>query len=537
MNDKCRSCYAVIITQIVIFVLLLFICAFSVTAQAEEMDEISTVTTFDSLRQWLEENKRVGGTVVLGNDITVPPGESYDYLNAVYRKELTINTAGHTIYVEGYLSLWPYLRIEGDGSGKELIHIRPGGELSMTGITVDAGEHGTAVVQDEGAFLIYGSEEGMDLPSFSCTGSIVSPEKISAGAMAGYDRGQIPVIRLKQGEMFNEDILPDSVQARVNREHSDMTEDIPVRWEIPPNQQERMIISGSFTEPYILFRDYEPVCLVVWESEEVPFFLNAYAERSEWFLIVHIYAGTFLEGSTYIQYSSDGENWAEPAETDGGGSIQTAADGGDLAWHLILEKDTETDKVPIYFRMVQTSADKTETYSEVIELTGDDLFAASDIDGGRGGETSPSEGEDRLPEYPEDVNAAEEESGDRQSSENSDDNTAGHTDYRQDEDAGQEIYDSKDTYNGQGIYNGGNKDNVRSINGSQSEEYNSTYRANSAGDDKVSESWEDDLSDQGTKESSAGKGKIQAAAGIGIILAIMAAAMAVSLLRRKNGRD
>ena len=70
------------------------------------------IQSFSGLVEWLEEHKCSGGTAVLGSDITIPAGESYEYINSVYRKELTIDTAGHTIYVEGRLSLWPFLRVE-----------------------------------------------------------------------------------------------------------------------------------------------------------------------------------------------------------------------------------------------------------------------------------------------------------------------------------------------------------------------------------------------------------------------------------------
>ena len=47
--------------------------------------------------------------------------------------------------------------------------------------------------------------------------------------------------------------------------------------------------------------------------------------------------------------------------------------------------------------MLQISDDGTELYSDPLELSDDLIFTLADIDGGRGGETSPNEGEDQSP--------------------------------------------------------------------------------------------------------------------------------------------
>lgn len=114
-----------------------------------------------------------GGTIVLTSDITVPASESFTYTNGRYRKEVVVETMGHTIRVEGSLVLWPYLTVRGKDSQKELFHVYPGGELRLVSICLDAGENGTAVIQENGSFFMYGSEEEMCLPEFSCTGAIL----------------------------------------------------------------------------------------------------------------------------------------------------------------------------------------------------------------------------------------------------------------------------------------------------------------------------------------------------------------------------
>lgn len=60
-----------------------------------------------------------------------------------------------------------------------------------------------------------------------------------------------------------------------------------------------------------------------------------------------------------------------------------------------LEPATEC---PRYYRMMQIQADGTPVYSDTVMLTDGLVFTASDIEGGRGGETSPNEGSNQLPE-------------------------------------------------------------------------------------------------------------------------------------------
>lgn len=398
-----------IITYILAFMAAIFWCLpIHAYASSESTEESCVIQSFSGLAEWLEEHKSSGGTAVLGSDITIPAGESYEYINSVYRKELTIDTAGHTIYVEGRLSLWPFLRVEGDGGARELFHVCPGGELNLISISVDAGESGTAVVQDNRAFFVCGSEKGLGLPAFSCTGRIVSPDKITAGAAFWYDYEKIPMVRIQENASFTEEMLPDTVDARVNREFGDNSESLAVAWneESFPESQKRTIISGSFPDGYAPFSGYEPRCLVIWEAADAPFFLNAYVESYGGQYILHMYAETYVEGTVYIEYSSDGELWNQAGE-DNGGEVFTVTEGGSMNWILHFSENEAGTGLPSYFRMIQILPDGTEVCSEILEITKDNLFVAPDIDGGRGGETSPSEGEDQLPALPAEEDAGE----------------------------------------------------------------------------------------------------------------------------------
>lgn len=376
--------------------LMLFFLLFpSSYVDAEELPSQREAGTFEEFMMHMEQLKTTGGTICLTQDITLPEDQAYTYNNGRYRKEIVVETNGHTIFVDGYLELWPYLTIRGNGGVQEIFRVRPGGELRMTSICIDAGENGTAVIQEAGSFLLYGSEENMGLPPFSCIGNIVESDKITAAAYSWYDFSTIPIVRIPEGSEFTADLLPQTVKANVNRDHGDYEEDIAVVWDKTtfPSESLRTLVSGSFTDEYAQYEDYKPVCLVVWESSEYPYFLNVYLESIQSYDSVFMHGCTSSEGTVYIQASDDGENWNEITGTEGYEPIPALA-GDNVDWMLSYG---QSDAVPRYYRLMQMNKDGTVYYSDIIELTGDYIFTGSDIEGGRGGEVSPGEGDNQLP--------------------------------------------------------------------------------------------------------------------------------------------
>lgn len=392
--------FAYIIAGILTVLSIFFSSAVTDAYALGDEEQLAEAACFEELKTWLNENMSTGGTIALTQDITVPAGESYTYTNGRFRQEITIETQGHTIYIEGYLELWPYLTIRGDGSQQELLHVCPGGELRLTSVCIDAGENGVAILQEEGSFFLYSSEESMGLPEFSCTGQIISPQTITAATYWQYDFEKLPIIRIPEGGDFNPDMLPETVLALVNREHGECEEEVPVIWDEStfPSAQERAIVQGCFTDNYTQFGDSAPKCLVVWEAEENPFFLNVYLEQAtSQYDMVFIHGETPQAGTVSIQSSDDGETWAEITGTDGYEPI-TAGPDEELTWILSYSQADPGVERPRYYRMVLLLEDGTGLYSEALELTEDFFFTSADIEGGRGGETSPSEGEDLLPD-------------------------------------------------------------------------------------------------------------------------------------------
>ena len=99
----------------VIMCLLSFLITFSFFLESyalgQHEERCAEVSSYDEFILSLNQIQSTGGTIVLTQDIIVPVDESYVYNNGRYRKEVVIETNGHTIYVEGVLELWPFLTL------------------------------------------------------------------------------------------------------------------------------------------------------------------------------------------------------------------------------------------------------------------------------------------------------------------------------------------------------------------------------------------------------------------------------------------
>lgn len=381
--------------------LIAFLFSFGAYAQVQAEEGSMEVSSYDEFTSSLSQIQSTGGTIVLTQDITIPAEESYTYNNARYRKEVVIETNGHTIYVDGHLELWPFLTIHGEDSQRELFRVCPGGELRLISICLNVGENGVAVVQEEGAFLVYASEkdENMGLPEFTCTGQIISSQTITAAACWRYNCEKLPVIRIPDGADFSADMLPDKVMSIVNRDHQEYEEEVPVVWDkiTFPTEHKRTLVTGKFVDGYAQYEDYMPRCLVVWESDTTPFFLNVYLESAtQWYDMVFMHGESPQSGTIYIQSSDDGENWTDIAGADGYAPVEVK-ENDSFSWILSYDRSDSAQERPKYYRLLQISDDGTEFYSEALELNDDLIFTVADIDGGRGGEISPNEGENQLP--------------------------------------------------------------------------------------------------------------------------------------------
>ena len=503
----------IIITCFLSSTLVFFLPSISL-AQDEEVCVF--VSSFDEFTSSLNQMMSTGGTIVLDSDITVPASESFTYVNGRYRKEVFIETRGHTIYIEGSLVLWPFLTISGNDGQKELFHVYPGGELRLVSICIDAGESGTAIVQEEGSFLMYGSEEDMGLPEFSCTGAIQSATTMTAAAYWRYNCEELPIVRVPDGQDFTADMLPDKVLSVVNRDHEEYEEEAPVIWDDTtfPEKSERTLVQGSFADGYSQYGDYMPVCLVVWESDTCPFFLNVYLEAAtQWYDTVFMYGEAPQSGTVYVQSSDTGEDWEDIDGTDGYAPVEVEQNGS-FSWLLSYDKTELNGERPKYYRLRQVLDDGTELHSEILGLSDQFIFTGADIEGGRGGETSPNEGESQLPAFIAGVGGADGMTASKSPSASSDSGT----------DAASE--DSSDSKDSSDMTDDSVSDEAASS--TQSEESKETVQDSDPDSSKEVTSAKTD-----TEQLNDTSG-IERIVGTGIVVCILLGAVGLLIFKRKN---
>lgn len=350
------------------------------------------VATFDELKSWLNSHMSTGGTVSLIDDITVPADQYYTYINGRYRKEIQINAGSHTIYIQGYLELWPFLSITGTGGSQGIFHILPGGRLDATSISIAASQaDAIAIVQEPGAILVRSDMGFEDYPPFSCQGQILASQQIVAEPNYTANPDQLPVVIVPAGKTFSPSMLPSTVDSSWYDGTSQHSDPLPVIWDTQtfPHKSERTLVSGCYSQDYLSFRNTTLSCLVVFAQENAPLFLNSYASTYRGSTTLFITAFSPIDGQAALQGSYDGETW-ELIEFD-------TFKNGSASWQIYFGVGSPVYQ---YFSIAQASSDGSTKYSDILELTEDSTFVASEIGGGRGGETPPNEGETQLPPLP-----------------------------------------------------------------------------------------------------------------------------------------
>ncbi len=374
-----------IIACLLVFLFVCFVPAAPVRAR-----ETVQVSDFAQLTDALERLKSTGGAILLTQDVTVPSDASYTYINAAYRKQITLDTGGHTIVVEGSLTLWPYLSIRADDADAALMRVRSGGQLRLVSVALDAGEDGVAIVREPGSILTCGSETSLGLPAFSCVGRVEGGERVTAAAYWRNAPETLPVVCVQPGAAFDADMLPASVRAFVNRDYAELEEDVSVLWDAStfPLYRQRTLVRGTFASGYDQYAGDAPCCLVVFASDTAPFFLDAYLEAiTPQFEMAFLHGEAPQAGTVRLQGSQDGETWRDIDGTEGYAPVTVEKDGG-FSWVLTYDGSEEAQKTrPRYYRLVHTAQDGAVSIGDALELGEDFIFTAADIEGGRGGET------------------------------------------------------------------------------------------------------------------------------------------------------
>ncbi len=351
-----------------------------------------TVSSGEELLSWLETNKYIGGTVKLTDDVTLE-GNYKLLLVPECERHIYIDTDIYTITVKGEVNFGSsdmLITFYGQGGEKGLLHVAPGGSLSLIGATVEAAEGRQALFQEEGAALI--------LDKCKVTGAVHYAET----PIVLYECSRTVVAEPWQSAA---DVLPTAISCRVNRRGNEDMEEIPVTWNLAGYEElqearHRFTCTGSFQGAASL---YPPVCTVAYNDYPLTFTrVDAMLSCS-----VYFFKGEYItlldQGSerAVLEYSFDMENWnfhEDSAFLDNDGMFE----------FYIPQEEWDVQMDPyVYIRLCQND-NGMQHYSNVLRYEAADLSRVLDVGGTRGGGTGiitvprpPLEPEDDTDPVPE----------------------------------------------------------------------------------------------------------------------------------------
>ena len=280
-------------------------------APAEE----DTVSDWGELRAWLLDNRLVGGTVRLTNDITMDG--MFGYLanlgpNTGKLRPVTVDCGEHTIYVQGVLeldcineSLTHLLTFTDDGAEEGLLRVLPGGTLNAYYITLDAGsEASVALSQEEGGVL------NTDPARLALTGTIAYGERPTI--FCEVPPLFVPALAVPDGEAPDLAALPATVEVQVKFQGVTETQEVAVLWDTAPAaeafaQRRRVTLQGRFTGEVTV--DGETFAAEDCAAAVTPECVVAFREGGAALLNLEFQVGTSTSGMTsmvgYVYYIAD----------------------------------------------------------------------------------------------------------------------------------------------------------------------------------------------------------------------------------------
>jgi len=351
----------------------------------EDAAEVDFVSTGTELTRWLEAHKNRGGMVQLTDDVVLEG--IYYYKPSVYAP-VWVDTAGYTITVAGEVEFegGSQLIFLGQPKPKGFLYVAEGGFLAFSDVTVESEGAGCALWQEEGACL--------SVKNCCLMGDVHY-------AYSPYVRYKESVCVIVEKGQRVEDVLPEEIECTVNYQgHISNKEPMAVCWnlegtELSQEARQRFQVQGVYTTGTA---QEAPVCTVVYNDYPLTF-MDVKASESRGF---YSFLGSYTKPEEYLpivirsEYSFDGENWIVYDESNVSDSKTP-----NTFYIGIKHDEWDTEVYPSIFLRLQGSYAGRQYFSNVISFTTDNLEAAEDHGGSRGGGTSivnPSDEPEKVPE-------------------------------------------------------------------------------------------------------------------------------------------
>lgn len=336
--------------------------------------------SFEALAALLEECgfRKTGGLIRATADLTVPAGTKYLIRPSNPESApLTVDLGGHTLAVEGDLTVHSGVELTGAGGETGLVRVRPGGRAAIASavrFTVTE-EGGYALWQEEGSILSWEPEAAGGVKVHFAQRPVALPHAaLSSG-------GFTPVALVRDGQTL-EDALPAADGVQLYRDGAaDMDAQIPVTWEPEPYRaqldgRERVLLTGSYPDADAF---QAPVCLVTFQNGNPATVLNCYGAEGRGILSATVQLALARpELGCRFEWSRDGRTWL-PA-----GAEETPEEGGFPVFHVTFSQE-EPPAYPYYLAAVVEDQEGVVGYSDVVVIERADAGCGSG--GNRGGGT------------------------------------------------------------------------------------------------------------------------------------------------------
>lgn len=350
------------------------------------------VSSGQALMEWLEVHKNIGGSVTLTEDVVLEGAYCFCPSRPGCPSVL-VDVGDHRITVAGEMEFFSddRLTFRGQAGAGSLFYVAEGGLLSLSGVSVEAGQ------LDEATQYALWQEEGAGLILDNCK---VQGDIHYADMPLVLGSNTVCVVAEK--DQTAEDVLPVQLECNVNYQGQVQYHQLAaVLWDLAGTERQRgerlrFSVQGSFSS--MAFQQ-QPVCTVAYHDYPLTFQkVGAYKSAGSYqFRGSYVKQEDGLPMKIASEYSPDGVNWVVYKESE-----ESALLNPQTFFIGIADEQWNTAEQPFLYIRLRGEREGVTYLSNVLRYAADNLENVEDQGGTRGGGTSIVNPPD-VPKEPGDV--------------------------------------------------------------------------------------------------------------------------------------